>query len=115
MRPKTREIYIRAVANGWIVKVGCEQFVYEAERYWNLTDDLRKYLKDPEVEEKKFLEEQGAGGVFPEAALPGPPTFPPSSLDPDLRERARIQLSMSKSPDMPQEEVVEDAGRDREV
>lgn len=48
-------LVIQGVANGLVVNVGCQQFVYEEGRLAVFFEDLRSYLADPE----KMTEEMG--------------------------------------------------------
>lgn len=44
------DLSIKAVLNGWTVKVGCQTMVYSSLDA--LITDLREYLTDPEAKEK---------------------------------------------------------------
>ena len=48
-----REITINAVANGWIVQVGCQRFVYDDPQV--LIKDIRDYLDNPVDKEEVML------------------------------------------------------------
>ncbi len=48
-----RDIMIRPVLNGWVVKVGCQHVVYTVGE--TLLGDLRDYMYDAEEFEKKFI------------------------------------------------------------
>jgi hypothetical protein len=49
-----RNILVKAVANGWIVEVGCQTFVYD--NMAKLTLDFQSYLMDPHGTEKRIME-----------------------------------------------------------
>jgi hypothetical protein len=51
---KPRNIYIETVLNGYIVKVGCQRIVFTSQE--TMTNEIRKYLSDPEAMEKKYKE-----------------------------------------------------------
>lgn len=48
-----RELHIKAVANGFVVGVGCQALVYTTPEA--LVSDLLEYLRDPEQKEKQML------------------------------------------------------------
>lgn len=48
-----RDIGVSAVANGWIVTVGCQRFVYDEVA--KLVADFQSYLTDPEGTEKRIM------------------------------------------------------------
>ena len=48
-----REITIREVNNGFIVRVGCQTFVFETRE--KMLGELERYLKDREGVEKEYL------------------------------------------------------------
>ena len=48
-----RDVQVSAVANGWIVTVGCQKFVYDEVA--KLAADFQSYLTDPEGTEKRIM------------------------------------------------------------
>lgn len=49
-----RDITIRPAANGFIVSVGCQTFVFENVAV--LTSEIQRYLSNPEEREKHWME-----------------------------------------------------------
>ena len=48
-----RDVCVSAVANGWIVTVGCQRFVYDEVA--KLVADFQSYLTDPDGTEKRIM------------------------------------------------------------
>ena len=48
-----RPISVNAVANGWVVTVGCQTFVYDDVA--KLAADFQSYLTNPEETEKRIM------------------------------------------------------------
>jgi hypothetical protein len=59
-----REVVIRAVLNGFIVRCGCQEVVFKS--LFDMTAEINKYYTDPEVVEKEYQEKainKPSGGV----------------------------------------------------
>jgi hypothetical protein len=67
---RMREVVISAVANGWIVTVGCQRFVYDDKD--KLSGDLRDYLADPVATEERIMK-TAQNARFTMGAIPGNP------------------------------------------
>lgn len=52
-RSKAREINIQPVHYGYIVRVGCQTFVFETKE--KMVANLTSYLEDPDVMEKSWM------------------------------------------------------------
>ncbi len=52
---KIRDVKIKAVMNGYIVKVDCQTLVFDSLK--KLLKALKKYYKDPEKTEARFAKE----------------------------------------------------------
>lgn len=49
-----RDIYIRPILNGFIVKVGCHELVSRSIE--EVTNEIIRYQKNPEAVEKEYIE-----------------------------------------------------------
>jgi hypothetical protein len=49
----TREITIRKVMNGFVVRVGCQELVFEGQAYMLM--EIGRYLAEPEKVEREYL------------------------------------------------------------
>jgi transcription initiation factor TFIID subunit TAF12 len=50
-----RDVTIRAVLNGFVVKVGCQEVVFESRE--RLLSELDRYLTDPNTVEQEYREQ----------------------------------------------------------
>ena len=66
---KYRSANIEVVANGFVVHIGCQTVV--AETPTKLIELISDYLKDPEVAEKKLMQNSMAQGEIP-SPMDGP-------------------------------------------
>jgi hypothetical protein len=56
MKKTPREITIRPVMNGYVVRVGCQELAFSCGPQ-TLASELAKYLEDPEGVEKQYWKE----------------------------------------------------------
>jgi len=73
-----REVTVKAVLNGWTVKVGCQTLVYtDIDK---LTEDLREYAQNPQAKEKAMIERAVNKRILTE----GPATLGEAPRPPDM-------------------------------
>ena len=58
----TRDIKIKKVLNGYIVKIGCQKVVFTKRK--KLLKELARYWDDPEAVEKEYLEKHKAANLW---------------------------------------------------
>jgi len=75
-----RDIRIRPILNGWIVKAGCQELCFTDAV--TLGTELTRYLWNPQKVENEYLSNAVNPGVETAATEPdGPSTCPPSMFD----------------------------------
>lgn len=91
-----RDVTIHAVANGYVVTVGCQTFVFQDRVV--MLHEIGAYLTDPEGTEKRYREHEpnmkhtdGGGPVTPPPMLyDGPVAVAPPPLQADVRNERRV-------------------------
>lgn len=56
--PKIRGIIIESKHRGYLIRVGCQEFIYSMGEEQELCEELLYYLKNPEEVEKEFYGEE---------------------------------------------------------
>jgi hypothetical protein len=74
-----RDVQITAVANGWVVQVGCQRFVYNDRSA--LIVDLSDYMTDPIATEKRIMEKAVNAKYTMRTPVPGAEVAPTPHMD----------------------------------
>ena len=88
-----RDVVIRPVLNGWCVRVGCTEVVFNEVD--ELVDQLRDYLMHPTATEKRFVKESVNAALFRQGAAPDQEGQAGPGLSATARARLHGDLPLS--------------------